>query len=311
MHPAYSVILFTTASGAGYGLLFWLSLAHLFGLMPGGRWLSFLAMTVALGLITLGLLSSTLHLGRPERAIGAFSQWRSSWLSREGVAAVATYIPAGLMWLLWLIGSDTGLVRPLGLLAALGAIGTVYCTGMIYASLRTIRQWHRSDVPLIYLSLSAATGGLLFAFFMSFATGGAGALWLALISLVVSAVLKWLYWRGIDADPGQYTAEMATGLGRFGTVKPLDPPHTQPNFVMREMGYSVGRKHAAKLRTSTYAALFAAPLALLLLALVSGWAAPILALAVPIAAIGVVTERWLFFAEAEHVSQLYYGAGRA
>ncbi|MBT0957578.1 dimethyl sulfoxide reductase anchor subunit [Alphaproteobacteria bacterium KMM 3653] len=304
MHPAYSVILFTTASGAGYGLLFWLGLGHLTGLIHGAGWMPVITLTVALGLITLGLLSSAFHLGRPERALGAFSQWRSSWLSREGVVAVATYVPAGLWWLLWLFGN--GSVTPfLGLLAAIGAAVTVYCTGMIYASLRTIRQWNRPTVPWIYIALAAGTGGLLLALLLP-STFAALA---ALISLGAAAVLKLAYWKEIDADPGQYTAEMATGLGHLGTVRPLDPPHSTPNFVMREMGYAVARNHALKLRKVALLALFALPLFLIFIGMFAGWLA--LVPAVLLAAVGVVTERWLFFAEAEHVSQLYYGKARA
>ena len=98
MHPAYSVILFTTASGAGYGLLFVLGLSAVFGFdLPQSPGFALTALGLALGLISLGLLSSTFHLGHPERAWRAFSQWRSSWLSREGVAAVVTYVPAGLL----------------------------------------------------------------------------------------------------------------------------------------------------------------------------------------------------------------------
>ena len=312
MHPAYSVIVFTTASGAGYGLLFWLSLAHAVGALPQGRWLAFVGIAIALALITAGLVASTLHLGHPERAIGAFSQWRSSWLSREGVAAVATYVPSGLLALFWLLGIETGATVPLALLAATGAVGTVYCTGMIYASLRTIRQWHLGLVPLVYLALAAATGALLLAGLL--ALFGHTPAWpgvLALASLAVAAALKLAYWRRIDADPGQYTIEMATGLGRFGTVRPLEPPHTRPNFVMREMGYVVARKHAKRLRRGVLAALFAAPAVLLGLELVIGWAEAFALLAILASAFGVVIERWLFLAEAEHVSQLYYGVRRA
>ncbi|MEM9629273.1 MAG: DmsC/YnfH family molybdoenzyme membrane anchor subunit [Pseudomonadota bacterium] len=312
MHPAYSVILFTTSSGAGYGLLFWLSIAHAFGLAPDDRWLLFTAIALALLLITVGLLASTLHLGHPERATGAFSQWRSSWLSREGVAAVATYVPAGLLALLWLIGVDSGLTALLALLSGIGAAVTVYCTGMIYASLRTIRQWHQPSVPYIYLALAAGTGALLLGLLIGlFGHAAAWPVLLALACLVVGALLKWRYWQSIDADPGQYTAEMATGLGAIGKVKPLDPPHTRPNFVMREMGYRVGRKHAEKLRKGVLLTLFAAPAVLVLLALFTGWSALLFTLAIIAAALGVATERWLFFAEAEHVSMLYYGAERA
>src|SRR6478609_2476033 len=102
MHPAYSVILFTTASGAGYGLLALLGLVG-FNHGPASSLLfGATALVIALGLITLGLLSSTFHLGRPERAWRAFSQWRSSWLSREGVASVVTFVPALIFGALWL-----------------------------------------------------------------------------------------------------------------------------------------------------------------------------------------------------------------
>lgn len=313
MHPAYSVIFFTTASGAGYGLLFWLSLAELFGALPQTRWLSAIALTVALGLVTLGLLSSTFHLGHPERAMGAFSQWRSSWLSREGVAAVATYVPAGLLWLIWVFGIDAGVTPLLGLLSALGAVVTVYCTSMIYASLRTIRQWHHRFVPLVYLALAAGTGALLFC--LIFAAAGPLPVWpklAALLSLGLAGGLKLRYWSAIDGDPGQYTTEMATGLGHLGRVRPLDPPHTMPNFVMREMGYAVARKHAERLRKSALLSLFLVPLLMAVMSLVAGTlAGALFAVAVVTAAFGVFLERWLFFAEAEHVSQLYYGRSRA
>ncbi len=312
MHPAYSVILFTTSSGAGYGLLFWLSIAYVFGLVPDDRWLLFVSIAFALILITVGLLASTLHLGHPERAIGAFSQWRSSWLSREGVAAVFTYAPGGLLALLWSLGTESGLMPLLALLSAAGAAATVYCTGMIYASLRTIRQWHQALVPLIYLALAAGTGALLLGFVLGLFDYSAG--WPALLTLVCLALggaLKWRYWQSIDTNKGQYTAEMAIGLGSMGKVKPLDPPHTRPNFVMREMGYRVARKHVEKLRLGVMLALFLGPAVLVLLAGLTGWSTFLFALAVLTAALGVTIERWLFFAEAEHVSMLYYGAEQA
>ncbi|MEM7507744.1 MAG: DmsC/YnfH family molybdoenzyme membrane anchor subunit [Pseudomonadota bacterium] len=307
MHPAYSVIIFTTASGAGYGLLFWLSLAHAFGALPGGRWVAFATIVLALALITVGLLASTLHLGHPERAVGAFSQWRSSWLSREGMAAVLTYMPAGLLALLWLLRVESGLTPLLGLLAAAGAAVTVYCTGMIYGSLRTIRQWHMGLVPVIYLALSAATGALLLSAILAVASEPTvWALWLSLISLAVAGALKLSYWKRIDDDGPQYTAEQATGLGHLGKVRPLDPPHTRPNFVMREMGYQVARKHAERLRMMAAAALFFAPALLVVLAIFTGMQGLLLIPALGAAGVGVFVERWLFFAEAEHLSQLYY-----
>ncbi len=310
MNPAYSVIFFTTASGAGYGLLFWLSLWQLAGAMPDSRWFGAAALTLALALITAGLLSSVLHLGRPERAHRSFSQWRTSWLSREGVVSLATYVPAGLLWMSYVL--DIGApARPLAALpAAAGAVATVWCTGMIYASLRTIRQWNHPLVPWIYLAIAAATGALL----LALALGLAGHLaWpaglLALGTLGVAAGAKLAYWRRIDAAPPRYTAAQALGMGTEG-IRQIDPPHSRPNFVMREMGYAVARRHARRLRAIAAACLFAAPSLLVLLSLATGWALPLL-LACAVAVLGLLTERWLFFAEAEHVSMLYYGRAAA
>ena len=312
MHPAYSVIVFTTMTGAGYGLLFFTAIAHTFGFAAMGGTGEAVTLTVALTLISAGLLASTRHLGRPERALGSFSQWRTSWLSREGVAAVATYAPAGLLWLAAVFGLEGDWTRVAALLAAVGAVATVYCTGMIYASLRTIRQWHKPVVPFVYLALAAATGALLWVLALAvFGAPSPAAFAVAVLAVAVAAGLKLAYWRAIDADEGQYTVEMATGLGGIGKVRPLDPPHTRPNYVMREMGYAVGRKHAVKLRRIAALALFAAPLVLVLVGAATGWSAPFLTLAILSATLGALVERWLFFAEAAHVSMLYYGVERA
>lgn len=312
MHPAYSVILFTTASGAGYGLLFWLSIFVQVGSLSENRWLGLALLITALALITIGLLSSMLHLGHPERAHRAFSQWRSSWLSREGVAAIFTYIPATLMGLIWLLDLPTKFIAPLAVLAEAGALITVYCTGMIYASLRTIRHWNLSLVPVFYLAAAGATGALICLLIM--ALFGNVPLWAAvsvIVFLLASLVIKRIYWHRVDNDQGAYTAAMALGIEPETKVRPLVPPHTMPNFVMREMGYRVARKHAKKLRRITLACLFILPMALIALATNLNWPLPLYALAALSAAIGIIVERWLFFAEAEHVAMLYYGADRA
>jgi len=316
MHPAYSVILFTTASGAGYGLLLWLACNVVFGGLPPTGALASTALLIALALITTGLLSSTLHLGRPERAWRAVTQWQTSWLSREGVVALATYVPAGLWFLTqWLWPAVWWpLAALLALLAAVGSMATVWCTGMIYQSLPTIRAWHEPMVSPIYVLLSLATGAVLMALLQAVL----GAPWrpmavLAAVLLIAGAGAKWLYWRRIDTAPRDWTVESATGLGRIGRVRPLEAAHTQPNFVMREMGYAVARKHASRLRVLALGAGFVAPALLLALSVSvpSGPATVVAAVATLGVAAGVLAERWLFFAEARHVVTLYYGADRA
>lgn len=314
MHPAFSIIFFTSAAGAGYGLLALLGLLAPFGLLPASPLFGFAALALALGLVVGGLLSSLAHLGRPERAWRALSQWRSSWLSREGVAAVATFLPAGVFAIAWLfLGS--GVAGVAGWITAAMAAVTVYCTAMIYASLKPIRQWANPWVPRSYLALSLMTGALLLNALLGMAGQAAG--WSSLLALA-SVGLAWAakegHWRHCATARPVSTAETATGLGHIGRVRLLDAPHSEDNYLLKEMGFRVGRRHAVRLRFITRLAAFALPAALSLGALVAGPGAlsgTLALLAAAAAALGVIAERWLFFAEAKHTVTLFYGAGEA
>jgi DMSO reductase anchor subunit len=310
MDPAYSIIVFTTASGAGYGLLVLVSLLAIGGALPATSGLGLTALGAAAALIAAGLSSSALHLGRPERALGAFSQWRSSWLAREGVAAVSTLAPLGLFGIGWVFFNDVGgFFAWMAAACALLALLTVSCTAMIYASLKPIRQWRNGFVLPGYLALSLYSGSLLLVLLTrAFGVYRPAFGVLAVILLSVAWTIKWGYWRHIDATPAQISLGAASGLSRLGEVRLLEAPHTEANFVMREMGYAIARAHARKLRVVAHVALFLAPLALLG---VVAAGSPVLArlaalLAVLSAALGVGVERWLFFAEAQHVSMVFY-----
>jgi len=131
-----------------------------------------------------------------------------------------------------------------------------------------------------------------------------------LLSIAGAFVVKILYWRRVSKDDQNGpTAESATGLGRTGLVRMLDPPHTQTNYLLDELGFQIGRKHARILRMLTLLFGLFLPLALTLIALtLDGWLQALLAsLALALGMIGVLLERWLFFAEARHTVMLYYG----
>ena len=315
MHPAYSVIVFTVASGAGFGMLAWLALSILTGPPASSPLFYATAFGIAFALAITGLLSSTLHLGRPERAWRAFSQWRTSWLSREAVAAMATLALAGLLALAAVYDLPDWVQVLLALPTFVAALGTVWCTGMIYESLPTIRAWSHPLTTEIYLVLAVGSGALLMTTILAmFGVAAITATWIAIGLLALGALMKLIYWRGIDSEPHTLTAGDATGLGKLGLgpVRALEPPHTQPNFVMREMGYGVARRHADQLRIIALLLGFAIPALLLLLAWwIDLLVLPLSVLAVLSAAAGLLVERWLFFAEAQHVVTLYYGAERA
>ncbi len=287
MHPAPSVIIFSTLSGAGFGLLFWLGL----GLPAVTGLFAFGLFALAYGLAVGGLVASTFHLGHPERAWRAFTQWRTSWLSREGVSAVATLLlmalyGAGLVF--W----GHRLVMP-GLVGAGLALFTVLTTAMIYTQMKTVPRWRDWSTPALFLTLALAGGAIL-----------AGQRLIAIPLLVAAMGLQLWWWhRGDRAFAASgHTLATATGL-TGGALRQFAPPHTGTNYLLKEMVHRIGRRHALRLRV---------------IALVCGYALPVLILLMPfgiagagLAAVfhltGIFASRWLFFAEAEHVVGLYYG----
>lgn len=311
MHPAFSIIVFTVLSGLGYGLAAVLGL----GLLDPSALPTKIAHVVALVLITVGLLASTLHLGNPQRAWRAFSQWRTSWLSREGVMAVATFLP--LLCSAYASVVEGRYLAIPGLIGSAGCIVTVYCTSMIYASLRSVQSW---NTPLTSLSfgLTSLAGGLLLASVASAFAPSGNQLMIGLAAVVVlcAAFMAKVVWRRRAAErPSLSTPETATGLGFIGRVRLLERPHTTDNYLTREMGFKVARKHAAKLWRIAALTSYFGPVVLVLGGLVSYSALPrmsvaLLALAALVHLLGNMIDRWLFFAEARHAVNAYYDGTR-
>jgi sulfite dehydrogenase (quinone) subunit SoeC len=312
MRPALSIVLFTTSSGGGFALLLLLGLGVPLGLLPASSSFGFVALALATLLGGAGLVSSAFHLGHPERAWRAFSQWRSSWLSREGVFAVLTFVPTAIFGTGWVFFGATGrLVGLCGILTAALAAATVYCTGMIYASLKPIHQWHNGWVVPSYLALGLMSGCLVLDFLVRlWSRHSSGIALLAMLTVFAAWWIKERYWRFIDTSSARSTVAGATTLGSRGSVRLLEAPHTEENYLLKEMGFSLARKHARRLRRIARLAGFAVPALLSVLGLfVGGVSGGIVAgLAVIGAALGLLAERWLFFAEAKHTVMLYYGA---
>ncbi len=345
MRPSFSIIFFTVLSGLGYGAWFLLGLGLAIGplcsprqptvgevavahchvpfLTPAGLLLAFL-------LVCIGLLCSLGHLGKPQRAWRALSQWRSSWLSREGVLALLTFIPATLLLAReifiaivsmrlppegivvpgWLF-NDSLLSHASGFALAAGSLATVYCTANIYASLKPVRAWHEPHVLPGYLLLSLF-GGCLLLPAASTLDGMIGAqrripLLVGVIMLSIAcAWLKHRYWRSIDAQPA-VGAGHATGLESLGSVRSFEQPHTEENYLTHEMGFVLARKHARKLRRIVLILGFLVPAVLAVFALaVPAFLMPAIWIALVAGLAGVFVERWLFFAEAKHAVMVYY-----
>jgi len=288
MHPAPSVILFTSLSGVGFGLLFFLGLG-----MPAPVGLNaFIFYAIGYVFAVGGLLFSTFHLGHPERAIKAFTQWRSSWLSREAWLAVIALCVTGVA----AVGQIFFETR-LAIVSYAGAalcLLTVFSTAMIYRQLATVPRWHTPMTPVLFLTYAVAGGALL--------SGQVGIAQPVLGLLGALQIFAWIQGDGAFARSGS-TLASATGLGTNGSVRAFEPPHTGTNYLLQEFVYVVGRKHAAKLRLIAIILLSGLPIVLLVLPFNHMFA--VLAVLTHVA--GVLVSRWLFFAQAEHVVGLYYG----
>ena len=307
MHPAFSVLIFTVTSGAGYGLLSWLGMGQLLGYTQTSSIDQQIILgVIAMVLVTIGLLSSTMHLASPKNAWRSFSRFRTSWLSREAVFAVLLYPVAALYAaaIFWQWSS----INLLAGLSIILALVTLFSTSMIYASLRTIRQWNTPMVPALFMAYALVSGGL---FFLA-VSGFYGALNPQLLTVIMGLIvitlalkLVYFFWQG---KPQGATIQTATGFTQ-ASVRLLDAGHSAPTFLNREFGYQVAADQLLRLRIVMTIVAFIAPLGVVYW-FTQGANVGMLSLAWLMMMAGLLIERWLFFAEARHVVRLYQGEQR-
>ena len=180
----------------------------------------FTSAIIAVGLSSAGLISSTFHLGNPQRAWRAFSQYQSSWLSREGVLSILTLG----CFVLWLGNAFLAGQAPvwIGILIAFLCALTIFATAMIYAQLKPVPRWHSHLTPACYLGFSLSSGMILYALVRpeDMASGQ--------IALAASPAwaIKLLWWQradktGRDADGASLAS--ATGLTGYAMLNYSKP----------------------------------------------------------------------------------------
>ncbi|MGR4868596.1 dimethyl sulfoxide reductase anchor subunit family protein [Variovorax sp. LARHSF232] len=308
MHPAFSILFFTTLAGAAQGLVVALALAVLFGisLSPG-----FLGAALALAevLLVAGLAASFLHLGRKTRAWRAVLMWRTSWMSREVIVLPAFIALVALWWLSLRFGTSAGALAAglLPVLVLIGAVGLWYCTAMIYACLRFIEEWAH-PLTIANFMLIGLSSGLVLACAMGAWAGEARFVqffgpWALAATLSAWAVRALSLRRNAGLRP-KSTLQSATGI-------------RGANLVQKSMGMSAGSFNTREFfHGATLAALKNVKLGFLLLAfalpaLLLAWGVASVAawpwlLAALVQAPGLLAERWFFFAQARHPQNLYY-----
>ncbi|MEW5880727.1 MAG: DmsC/YnfH family molybdoenzyme membrane anchor subunit [Pseudomonadota bacterium] len=313
MHPAFSVIFLTTLIGAGQGLFVALYLAELgarygwISPVPGGFYAAGSALVIAL--MVLGLIASIFHLGRPERGWRAAARWRTSWLSREII--VLPLFTAGAFFYgaaHWLLPPDAGARTTL----ALGAVTVVLsfalyvCTGMIYACLKFLQEWATPLTVVNYTLLGLASGFTAATAYAAFAAPplagffGQGALVLAGAALLTRGASLV---RNARLKP---KSTLATAIGiKHQKIVQKSMGMMGGAFNTREFFHGRTRATLRAVKWLFLLLVFPVPAALLAAGLAQA-SAPLLAAAFALQYLGLLAERWFFFAQANHPQNLYY-----
>ena len=308
MHPSKSIIFFTVISGTGYGIFIGLLFNILFIEISYSLNYKLFISLVSFLMIVLGLLSSTLHLGHPERAWRAFSQWKSSWLSREGLVSVITFFPMVLFYYFW-INNINGYVFLLIILCIFSLL-TIFCTGQMYATLKTIPSWNNSLVTPIYI-FNGITVGSLFVYSINFYFNYNIFLYekFIIITIILNLLLKISYWILIRQKTNT-NIQTAVGI-KSKNISFFEGPHTGKNYLTTEMINKSNNKNNNFLRLTFCILTFIIPLYMInqystliadqFILKLSMIFVFILAL------VGMIIERYLFFIQSKHVVGLYYG----
>jgi sulfite dehydrogenase (quinone) subunit SoeC len=324
MRPALSVLLLTTLIGAGQGLflaLFTVQVYALVGLLPQADHRTFYAAggAIALALLGAGLIASFFHLGRPERAWRSAAQWRSSWLSREVIVLPAFMVMVALYALAHAMAWTPEIARspggvPIDASVVLGALGSVLafalfvCTAMIYACLRFLAEWHTPLTLVNYVLLGGASGFTLAAALASLAIPdlvGFLSGWAVILTVLAAIGRIASLLRNARLRP-KSTLQTAIGI-KHPHIRQKAQGFMGGSFNTREFFHGVA---AARVRLIKHAFLwlaFVVPVALLLAGRDPA-IAPLLLAAFLIQYLGLLAERWFFFAQASHPQNLYYQA---
>jgi DMSO reductase anchor subunit len=306
MHPAFSILFFTTLAGAAQGLVFALALAVLFGLELAPGFLG-VALGLAEVLLVAGLAASFMHLGRKARAWRAVLMWRTSWMSRE-VIVLPVFIALVALWGLSLragLGAPWSWLLPL--LVLYGAVLLWYCTAMIYACLRFIEEWAH-PLTVVNFTLIGLSSGLVLACALAALAGEARFVQVFGPWALAATLAAWLA-RGSALRRNarlrhKSTLQSATGI-RTQKLVQKSMGMSAGSFNTREFFHGASLAVLKNMKLGFLLLAFALPALLALWGIASAAAWPWL-LAVALQAPGLLAERWFFFAQAKHPQNLYY-----
>ena len=313
MHPSFSLILFTSMAGMAQGAIVSLAVLNSGSEQLPSELLNVYLFPLILALLFGGLLASTFHLGRPERAWRAIMMWRTSWLSRE-VLILPAFI--ALTALAYYFSWQASVPNWLWLLLSIAALALWVCTAMIYQCIRFIQEWAHPATMVNFIALGMSSGWFLLMVLLTLwsilhpnqavvtSSNIAGVAGFTGFLILLSLSLKlWIWKRNRGLKP-KSNLQSATGI-KTGFVRQISMGMMGGSFNTREFFHQQSSFFVANVRKIAFFGTYLLPV-LLLTIVVSNGTLSVLVLAFVVHCIGLMAERWLFFAEANHPQNLYY-----
>ena len=313
MHPSFSLILFTSMAGMAQGAIVSLAMLNSGSDQLPSELLNVYLFPLILALLFGGLLASTFHLGHPERAWRAIMMWRTSWLSRE-VLILPAFI--ALTALAYYFSWQASVPNWLWLLLSIAALALWVCTAMIYQCIRFIQEWAHPATMVNFIALGMSSGWFLLMVLLTLwsilhpnqavvtSSNIAGVAGFTGFLILLSLSLKlWIWKRNRGLKP-KSNLQSATGI-KTGFVRQISMGMMGGSFNTREFFHQQSSFFVANVRKIAFFGTYLLPV-LLLTIVVSNGTLSVLVLAFVVHCIGLMAERWLFFAEANHPQNLYY-----
>jgi len=307
MRPQFSIIFFTTLAGMAQGLLFFIALLNIEAPVLSAPFLLMLALPVSFILLTLGLVASFFHLGHPERAWRAAMMWRTSWLSREVIALPAVMLMTAMTFFFVASGLVPAWIWAILLISILALW---ICTAKIYQCIRFIQEWSHPSTLSNFILLGLTSGGLLLEFLLMlwndpdtpFGVGLISGLNFILLFIALNLKL-WIWRRNQQLKPKSNLAS-ATGI-KGSNIRQTSMGFMGGSFNTREFFHHQTDRVISNIRKIILLMTYIGPMILLAFSMSSPNIAQI-AIALLMHYIGLLAERWMFFAEANHPQNLYY-----
>lgn len=321
MHPAFSVIFLTTLLGVGQGMftaLVFVQLLIAAGILPTQLAPEFFAYGTGVVLVFVGLalFASFFHLGHPERAFRTITQWKTSWLSREVIALPAfgagAFLYGAIHFLGWdfIIFETKGMAVPFSLLVGLVGIGlsiTLWiCTGMIYACIKFLQEWATPLTVVNFIFMGMASGYTAATVYAAFVQPDMVTFfaWSAILFTLLAAITRVsALIRNARIKP-KSTPISAIGI-RHKNIRQKSQGAMGGSYNTREYFHGKSEVFVSMVKWIFLTLTFVVPVIFLVLGMAQT-AMVALIIAAVVQYVGLLAERWYFFADSNHPQNIYY-----